>query len=90
MKDLLLYQVDLTGLISVWQRRKPVLEKPKHHSQKFLKLVFSSKVFKMSIHAYTYWGRPMATCLGGSTIGSTKQSLDGLCDSRKCLVFRDL
>ena len=27
---------------------------------------------------------------GGSTIGSTKQSLDGLGGSRKCLVFRDL
>ena len=26
----------------------------------------------------------------GSTIGSTKQSLDGLGGSRKCLVFRDL
>jgi hypothetical protein len=33
----------------------------------------------------------MATCLGGgSTIGSTKQSLDDLGGSRKCLVFRDL
>ena len=27
---------------------------------------------------------------GGSTIGSIKQSLDGLGGSRKCLVFRDL
>ena len=52
MKVLLLYPVGLTGIISVWQRRKPVSENPRHH------------VFKVSIQTYTCRDGAMLTCHG--------------------------
>ena len=64
---------------------------PSPFIKRSLRLVSSSTVFKVSNQTYVYRMGGMATCLGGSsTIGSTKQSLDGWGDSRKCLGFRDL